>query len=132
MIRRPPPIAGVWLGASWRELRDRLGDPLRGENRSRTEAELFYDGLSAVLSDDRVVELSLSLGDDSCTGIPSTRAQVLAAHGEPDEKMIEAELEGWVYEGADFDAIFLFAPPGSPVAEEVVFRTHTHEIDEES
>lgn len=130
MIRRPPPFAGVWLGASWRELRDRLGEPERVENRSSIEAELFYEGLSAVLLDDELVELSLDLGGDAFSGLPSTRAQIEVAHGRPDEELSEGELEAWIYGGADFDALFLFAPPGAPEAEQVVFRTRFD--DEES
>lgn len=127
MIRRPPPLSGLWLGASWREVRDNLGDPERVENRSRTESQLFWEGMSAVLHGDRVVEIGVSLGDGAASGMPSTRAQIEAAHGDPDERVTEGELEAWIYEGPDFDALYLFAPVGAAVAEEVVFRTHTHD-----
>jgi hypothetical protein len=130
VIRAPAPIAGVWLGDSWREVRARLGDPVRVENRSRTESQLFYDTLSLVLSEDRVVELTQPLGPAASSGFPSTRAQIEAAHGEPDARETEEQLEAWIYEGAGFDAMFLFAPRESAVAEELVFRVH-EELDPE-
>lgn len=130
MIRAPAPIAGVWLGASWREVRARLGDPLRVENRGRTESQLFYEIMSLVIAEDRVVELSQPLGPEAASGFPHTRAQIQAAHGEPDATQTEGQLEAWIYEGAGFDAMFLFAPAGAAVAEELVFRVH-EELDPE-
>ena len=127
MIRQPPPIAGIGLGASWREVRDRLGDPLRSEPRSRTEAQLFYDGLHLVLQDDRVVEIAVPLDGPQGGGFASTRERIEAAFGQPDERMVEETLEAWIFEGADFDALYLFVPVGAPTAEELVFRTHTHD-----
>lgn len=127
MIRQPPPIAGIGLGASWRDVRDRLGDPLRSETRSSTEAQLFYDGLHLVLQDDRVVELAVPLDGPLGGGFASTRDRIEASFGEPDDRMVEAALEAWIYEGADFDALYLFVPVGAAAAEELVFRTHTHD-----
>ena len=127
MIRPPAPIAGVWLGDSWREVRARLGDPVRVENRSRTESQLFYESMSLVLERDRVVELAQPLGPAASSGFTHTRAQIEAAHGEPDERESEDRLEAWIYEGSGFDAMFLFVPPGAPVAEELVFREHAAE-----
>ncbi|WP_373048331.1 hypothetical protein [Vulgatibacter sp.] len=129
MIRQPPPIAGIQLGASWKEVRDRLGDPLRSEPRSRTEAQLFYEGLHLVLLEDRVVEIAVPLAGPLGGGFPSTRERIEAAYGPPEERVEEQALEAWIYEGAGFDALYLFAPVGEAVAEEVVFRTHTHEDD---
>ncbi len=122
-FRRPPPISGVWLGATWQELRARLGDPVRSEKRARFEAELFWDELSVVLVEDRVVELAVPLATGGA-GLPRTRAAIEAAHGPPDEKADEGGLEAWIYEGAGFDAMFLFAPAGAPAAEQLVFRVH--------
>jgi len=130
MIRRPPPVAGIWLGASWREVRDRLGDPGRVENRSSIESELFYDDLRLVLLDDEIIELTVILGENASSGLPSTRAQIEATHGDPDERLTEGDLEAWVYAGPDFDAIFLFAPIGATIAEELVFRTR-NDLDQE-
>jgi hypothetical protein len=130
VIRQPPPIAGIALGATWREVRDRLGDPLRSEPRSRTEAQLFYEGLHLILAEDRIVEIGVPLSGPLGGGFPSTRDRIEAAHGTPDETIVEEQLEAWIYEGTDFDAMFLFVPPGYGTAEEVVFRMHTHEDEE--
>ena len=127
MIRQPPPIAGIRLGSSWQEVRSRLGDPQRSEARSRTEAQLFYEGLHLVLADDRVVEITIPLAEALGGGFPSTRSRIEAMHGEPDERMEEHSLEAWIYEGNGFDALFLFVPVGAEVAEELVYRTHIHE-----
>jgi len=127
VIRRPLPIRGLWLDASWREVRDRLGDPERVENRGRDESQLFWEGMSVVLVGDRVVEMGVALGDGGASGLPSSRAQIESANGEPDERVTEGALEAWIYAGAGFDALFLFVPVGAPVAEEVVFRVHTQE-----
>ncbi|HWV38641.1 MAG TPA: hypothetical protein VN033_09195 [Vulgatibacter sp.] len=127
MIRRPLPIRGLWLDASWREVRDRLGDPERVETRSRNESQLFWDGMNVVLEGDRVVEIGVALNDGGASGLPSTRAQIESANGEPDERIVEGALEAWVYAGPGFDALFLFVPVGAPVAEEVVFRVQSQE-----
>ena len=126
MIRQPPPIAGIALGASWREVRARLGDPVRTEPHGRTEAQLHYEGLHLVLAEDRVVEISVPLAGPLGAGFPATRERIEATHGAPDERVTEQLLEAWIYEGRDFDAMFLFAPAGAQMAEEIVFRTHGH------
>lgn len=127
MIRQPPPIAGIRLGSSWKEVRDRLGDPLRSEPRSRTEAQLFYDGLHLVLQDDRVVEIAVPLDGPQGGGFASTRERIETAFGKPDERVTEETLEAWIFEGRDFDALYLFVPVGAATAEELVFRMHTHD-----
>ncbi len=126
-MRPPPPIAGISLGASWSEVRSRLGDPTRTEPRSRTEAQLYYEGLHLILSEDRVIEIAVPLSGPLGTGFPSTRERIEATHGVADETLVEEQLEAWIYEGRDFDAMFLFVPPGYEFAEEMVFRMHTHE-----
>ena len=125
MIRTPPPIAGIQLGARWMQVRDRLGDPIRSEPRSHTEAQLFYEGLHLVLLEDRVVEIAVPLGGPQGAGFPAERERIETAWGPPDERVTEEDLEAWIYEGPDFDALYLFAPVGAPAAEEIVFRKHT-------
>lgn len=129
-MRHPPPIAGIRLGSPWAEVRDRLGDPVRSEPRSRTEAQLFYEGLHLVLLDDAVVEIAVPLDGPQGAGFPSSRERIEAAHGPPEERVVEQDLEAWIYEGPGFDALYLFVPVGAENAEEIVFRTHTHDDDE--
>lgn len=105
-------------------MRDRLGDPARTETSGPTEAQLFYDGLSLVLADDRVVEISVSLAGPQGAGFPAHRERIETSWGPPEERLIEDALEAWIYEGIGFDALFLFAPVGAAVAEELVFRSH--------
>ncbi len=121
MLRTPPPIAGLWLGLTWIEVRDRLGEPPRQRTLSRFDALLFYEGLAVRLTENVVTELLVEL-DGPHAPLPSARAGIQARWGDPDGRQPGVEPAALRWDGPDFEAVVIFPADAPDRARTVIFR----------
>jgi hypothetical protein len=121
MLRTPPPIAGLWLGLTWAEVRARVGEPPRQRTASRFDAFLFYEGLAVRLTENVVTELLVEL-DGPYAPLPADRAGILARWGEPDARQPGAEPAALRWDGPDFEAVVIFPQDAPDRARTLIFR----------